>query len=168
MDNEDNNDPTEEFGDELVEIKDFETMSDQLRRQGVSTFNERYKQDGISLGRKHGIFKNPRRLSKKTLERIIKIRDVKEILEKHLPYNKETENYSINVNLFWKCVDDISRNIFYNVASALVDAGIYEMIFDVETNDFAWRVSPEYRKKFKKDFKDRDETNHEGNEGPSL
>jgi hypothetical protein len=142
-----------DFGDELVEIPDLDYVADQMRRQAVVEYNELYKTDGINF--KTEGFKNPFKLSKKKLESVIEMTLVLEIIKEILPYNKKTKNYSCNITLFWKCINKISKNIFYNIANKLVDAGIYEMIFDSETNDFAWRITPAFRQKMIDEEKDK-------------
>lgn len=145
--NDDNSsyEPDDSFGEELVEIPNLEYVADKMRKQAVVEYNELYKAEGINF--KTEGFKNPFKLSKKKLETVIKMDDVLYIIKEHLPYNKKSKNYSCNITLFWKCINKISKNIFYNIANKLVDAGIYEMIFDTETNDFAWRITPTFRQK---------------------
>lgn len=131
--------------DSLVEITDLNHMADMMRKQSICEFNKRYKRNGLALGNKNSTYSAISRISKKKLESIIKLDEVMEVLKEILPYDKEEETYSCNIELFWDCVDKITNKIFYHVANTLTDAGIYEMAFDGETNDFVWRPAPKYR-----------------------
>lgn len=139
------NDP-EEFSekDELIDIDDYNLMLDNLRKDGIVFFNERFAQEGLMVADTK--FKNVRKWPKKTLESIIKMADIKGyVKEAMLPINEETQKPMLNNKIYDSLVERVSRNIFYNICNRLTDQGVFEMYFNEEKNDFTWGLSKKYR-----------------------
>jgi len=131
----DNYDP-----DKLYYVPNFQATAQALRKEGIKEFNLRYEGNCMKLDA--GVYTNgrKRRWTKQGLERVFPIARVEEIMKTTLPYVQAEDKYCINAKLFEQIVEKITKGIFFNVCNQLVDAGVLELIFNSESNDFAYRV----------------------------
>jgi hypothetical protein len=131
----DNYDP-----EKLHMISDFLLTAEALRKEGIKEFNLRYAEDCMKLDA--GVYKTgrKRRWTKQGLEEVFPLARVQEIMKDTLPYVQSENRYCINAKHFAQVVEKITKGIFFNVCNKLVDAGILELIFSPDSNDFAYRV----------------------------
>lgn len=127
----------EELRQERV-VDDTDEIYSYMRGDAIVEFNDRFKQFNLITGLTNdAIVDNP---LNPALDHIITIEKVKELVAPHI---KKTDDDGIIISyiIIGNCVEELIKNLYYSVCTKLTDAGILEMIFDEETQQFAWRPS---------------------------
>jgi hypothetical protein len=121
-----------------------------LRKDGIRLFGDQLKKDGLGstiLDRLERIDNWP----KKAFDNFLVLSEVKSYADELLPKNEMTNKRMINDSLYNQLAERVGRNILYSFCNRLTDQGIFEMFFDVEANDFRWRVSKKFRESKEKE-----------------
>jgi hypothetical protein len=125
--------------DQLYPIPDLSSVAEVIRKEGIKEFNNRFAADYLHIH--PGLTKSgkKKRWSTGALEDVFPLHLVTEIMVATLPFVQERNQHCINARFFAECIEKVAKALFYHICNKLVDAGILELIFNSEANDFAYR-----------------------------